>query len=107
VHKVSSDMNQSDSRDRESDSSWNVALKILRYLEQRPDAADTVEGIVEWWVPKQSIYEEAKVVQRALDDMVNREWLLTNESSDARKHYRLNTDRIEEIRSIIRKAEDE
>jgi len=100
-------MNQSDSRDRVSDSSWHVALKILRYLEERPNAADTVEGIVEWWVPKQSIYEEAKVVQRALDDMVNRKWLLTNESSDARKHYRLNTDRIDEIRSIIRRAEDE
>ena len=39
--------------------------------------------------------------------MVYRKWLLTNESSDARKHYRLNTDRIDEIRSIIRKAEDE
>jgi len=107
VHHSYPDMNQSDSTDRESVSSWHVALKILRYLEERPNAADTVEGIVEWWVPKQSIYEEAKVVQRALDDMVNRKWLLTNESSDARKHYRLNTDRIEEIRSLIRKAEDE
>jgi hypothetical protein len=89
-----------------SDSISEVSLKLLRYLEQNQNAADTVEGIVEWWVPKQALYEEEKVVQRALDDLVKRNLLLTNESSDARKHYRLNTDSIEEIRRIINEADD-
>jgi hypothetical protein len=78
-----------------------VSLKILRYLEQHPNAADTFEGIVEWWVPKQSIYEEEIVVQQALDEMVKQKLLLTTEFSDARKHYRLNTDYLDEIRRII------
>jgi hypothetical protein len=25
---------------------------ILRYLDSHPDAADTVEGIAKWWLPK-------------------------------------------------------
>jgi hypothetical protein len=83
-----------------------VSVRILRYLEQNPNAADTLEGIVEWWVPKQALYEEEKVVKKALDEMVERNLVLTNESSDARQHYRLNTDCLEEIRQIINEADD-
>ena len=28
-----------------------VAEAIRRYLDERPHAADTVEGIAQWWVP--------------------------------------------------------
>jgi len=91
---------------RDRDSTWEVALRILRYLDQNPNASDTVEGILEWWLPKQSMYEEEKVVERALDSMVERNLILTNRSSDARKHYRLNTDCIQEIRRMIREADD-
>src|SRR6267142_2113046 len=90
---------------RESDSSSEVSLKILRYLEQNPNAADTVEGILEWWIPQQSICEEEKVVEQALDKLVHRDLLLTTRSPDARKHYCLNTERLEEIRRIIGEAE--
>lgn len=82
-----------------------MSLKILRYLEQHPNAADTLEGIVEWWVPKQAIYEEERVVQKALDEMVKQKLLLTTESSGARKHYRLNSDCLDEIRRIIDDAD--
>lgn len=94
------------SRRRERDPTWEVALKILRYLHENSNAADTVEGILEWWLPKQSIYEERKVVERALDEMVKRNLLLTIQSSDARRHYRLNTDCVQEIRRMIREVED-
>ena len=91
---------------RESDSSSEVSLKILRYIEQNPNAADTVEGILEWWIPQQSIYEEEKIVEQALDELVHRDLLLTKQSPDARKHYCLNAKRIEEIRRILGNAED-
>jgi len=100
-------MKQRDQGDRrEEDHTWEVALKILRYLDHNPKAADTVEGILEWWLPKQSMYEEKRVVEQALDRMVSRSFLLAMQSSDARKHYRLNTDCIDEIRRLIRNAED-
>ena len=87
------------------DTTREVALKILRYLDQNPNAADTVEGILEWWLPKQSIYEEEKVVKRTLDEMVKRNLILATRSSDARRHYRLNTERIQEIRRMIKESD--
>jgi hypothetical protein len=99
-------MKQRDQGDRrEQDHTWEVALKILRYLDHNPKAADTVEGILEWWLPKQSINEEKRVVEQALERMVSRSFLLAMQSSDARKHYRLNTDCLDEIRSLIRSTE--
>ena len=99
------EMKLSDAGGTDRDSIWKVAMKILRYLDQNPMAADTFEGILEWWLPKQSIYEEEKLVEQALDEMVARNLILTIRSSDARKHYRLNTDCIQEIRRILRDSE--
>lgn len=87
------------------DTTSEVALKILRYLDQNPNAADTVDGILEWWLPKQSIYEEEEVVKRALNEMVKRNLILTTQSSDARSHYRLNTEFIQEIRRMIKQSD--
>jgi hypothetical protein len=95
-------MKPRDSSDqREPEPTSEVSLKILRYLEQNPNAADTLDGILEWWLPRQSIYEQEKTVQLALDSLVERKLLLTKQSTDMRKHYRLNTDCIQEIRRII------
>ena len=105
--EVTGDMKPRDSRRRrESDSTLEVSLKILRYLEQNASAADTLDGILEWWLPKQSIYEQEEIVQRALDLLVKRGLLLSKESPDARKHYRLNPDCVEEIRRIVGRAEN-
>jgi hypothetical protein len=94
-------------RQRESarNREWRVALKILRYLTQNPNAADTVEGILEWWLPRQSMVEEQKVVERALEHLVERDLILTVQPADARKHYRLNAERIEETRKLIRERD--
>lgn len=91
---------------RKRESTQEAALKILRYLEQNPNAADTIEGILEWWLPRQSIYDEEKVVEQALDRLVKQNLIVTTLSSDAHKHYRLNTDCIEQIRRLIREADD-
>jgi len=87
------------------DTASEVALKILRYLDENPNAADTVEGILEWWLPKQSIYEEEQVVKRALDEMVRRNLILATRSSDARRHYHLNIEFIQEIRRMIKDSD--
>lgn len=44
-----------------------VAQEILGYLDAHPAAADSVEGIVEWWLARKR-YEDAKRhVPRALE----------------------------------------
>lgn len=44
--------------------------EIMSYLREHLYAADTVEGIIEWWLPRQR-YEQGKVqIQKVLDDLV-------------------------------------
>jgi hypothetical protein len=91
---------------QEWDSTWEVALKILRYLAENPNAADTADGVLEWWVLKQSIFEEEEVVERALDRLVEHNLIHSVQLADARKHYHLNADRIEESKRLIKEAKD-
>ena len=44
--------------------------EIQRYLDQHPDAADSVEGIRRWWIARIRLEETAKYVQEALDRLV-------------------------------------
>src|SRR5439155_24951738 len=47
-----------------------VADEIARYLDCRPDASDTEDGIVQWWIPRIRIEEEMTVVRDALAFLV-------------------------------------
>jgi hypothetical protein len=43
--------------------------EIVAYLRAHPSAADSLEGIIDWWLPQQR-YETAKaVIQQALNDL--------------------------------------
>ena len=48
-----------------------VAARISRYLESRPDAFDSLEGIQRWWLLKQYFEESKEVVQAAMDYLVS------------------------------------
>ena len=48
---------------------------ILRYLRAHPQAADTVAGIAEWWLPRHLPAEAVERVQAALDELVARGWV--------------------------------
>lgn len=43
---------------------------ILDYLQRNPEAADTLEGIVSWWLPAEPVRVEASRVERALEQLV-------------------------------------
>lgn len=45
---------------------------IERYLEEHPDAADTAEGISQWWLSEPGPTLSVSDVQRALDALVAR-----------------------------------
>ena len=92
---------------RERDAAWKVAVKILRYLAEHPNAADTSDGILEWWLFKQSIFDEERVVEQALDSLVEQKLIFKVEAADTRKHYYLNAELIEESRAMIREAQND
>jgi len=47
-----------------------IVAALISYLRGHPSAADSLDGIVEWWLPRQR-YETAKAaIQQALDDLI-------------------------------------
>ena len=44
-----------------------LAAAILRYVASCPDACDTVDGICDWWIPRQRYVDSKDDVQAALE----------------------------------------
>ena len=49
-----------------------VESAVLAYLHQHPEAADTLDGIVLWWLPRQRYETSRARIGRVLDDLVAR-----------------------------------
>jgi len=49
-----------------------VESAVLAYLAQHPDAADTLDGIVSWWLPQQRYETERRRIEKALGHLVER-----------------------------------
>lgn len=48
----------------------DVARQIADYLEQHPRSADTLEGVVNWWLRLQRYTEASRVVEQALQLLI-------------------------------------
>ncbi len=76
----------------------DIARCILAYLDDHPDAADTVHGIVAWWLLEQNLKQRSGLVREVLAILVDRGLLLEN--SDSRV-FRMNRTKQEAIRSLL------
>jgi hypothetical protein len=65
-----------------------IANHIERYLRQRPRAADTPSGILEWWLGAESAEHSLHDVQSALDYLVARGRLRASTLPDGTIIYR-------------------
>jgi len=79
-----------------------VAYKILAYLAEHPDAQDTLEGIVEWWLLEQKIKHRTAQVKEALAELVAKGWVLERKGRDSGVHYRLNRRKYGAIRALLK-----
>jgi hypothetical protein len=75
---------------------------ILSYLVEHPEAGDTLEGIVEWWLLHQKIRFETRTVSQAVAELVAQELIVEQKGPDARTVYRANRNG-ENIQAIVRK----
>lgn len=66
-----------------------LAAEVLRYLRRHPGAADTVEGIAEWWVAKQLLEDTLERVQAAVERLVAEGVLEPTGGAAGRPRYRL------------------
>lgn len=53
-----------------------IAKDLIAYLHDHPDAQDTLEGIVGWWLLEQKIKHGRELVGEVLSELVKDGWLL-------------------------------
>ena len=64
-----------------------LVQSIRTYLSQRPDAADTLEGITRWWVRSASLDLSPQLVEAALEILIQ-EGVVTTTHVGGRLLYR-------------------
>ena len=78
-----------------------ISNEILAYLAEYPQAQDTLEGIIEWWLLEQRIKYETALVKKALTELTADGMLLEAKGPDSRIHYRINRSRYQKIRMLL------
>lgn len=66
----------------EDDPILKIANEIKRYLEMHPDAADSVNGITNWWLLRQRLTEHSLNVSKALALLVHQGYVCQEKQSD-------------------------
>ncbi|HZS44117.1 MAG TPA: hypothetical protein VFC63_03375 [Blastocatellia bacterium] len=87
--------------DGEHSDNDDVYYHILTYLTANPDAGDTLEGIVEWWLLDEKIRFELQKVSTVLGRLVSQGLILEHEATDSRRFYKINRAREMEISLIL------
>lgn len=68
----------------------DIARKIFAYLENHPDAGDTFEGIVQWWLLECKILQHSAEVKDALRYLEEQGLVLEDKKASGRQIYRIN-----------------
>jgi hypothetical protein len=84
-----------------------IADEILGYLAVHPDAQDTLEGIVEWWLLEQKITVQTNRVREALEGLVAEGLIVERLDVEARSLYSLNRRRRAAILKKIKRRKGE
>ena len=84
-----------------------VILQILHHLTEHPDAKDTIQGILRWWLPKNPVERRKEEVQEAVDILVARGWVTKRQIAPSRSIYGMNKEKLEEIKAFLREHESE
>ncbi len=74
---------------------------ILGYLLRHPDAKDTIEGIIKWWLADAVAECDQAEVQEALDGLTARGWLTKRDTTRSQTVYGMNKDQLQEVREFL------
>jgi hypothetical protein len=65
------------------------APEILDYLAKQPDAQDTIDGILHWWVLDACIRESSTKIAETVAQLVEQGFLEQKPSADGQVFYRV------------------
>jgi hypothetical protein len=66
----------------------SIAREILAYLHNHPDAQDSIDGIMQWWLMERNITFQAKQIREALAGLV-KDGSVIEVASPSGIHYKL------------------
>jgi hypothetical protein len=69
-----------------------LAELVLGYLSEHPNGMDTLEGIAEWWIPRQQVRIDVERLARVLQDLIQ-QGVLERIGPESSSLYRLRVDR--------------
>jgi hypothetical protein len=81
-------------------------LEILAYLVDNPEAQDTLEGIVEWWLLDRGILNRTAEVRAALAELMSKRLIVERKDRDARSHYRVNQQKSRDIEFLLQQKSE-
>lgn len=67
----------------------NDVESLLKYFEKHPEAEDSLEGVMRWWLTEVSIQQEVENVERALAELIRADLLEEVRHSEQPIRYRL------------------
>lgn len=82
----------------------HICQEILSYLAEHPDAKDTIEGIVEWWLLEQKIKHQINVVKDALAELVDKGLIMERKNENAHTHYEINQQKYQKVKTLAKKT---
>ena len=88
--------------DRSARDKSQIAHEILAYLTDHPDAQDTFEGIMQWWLLDQKIKYQIEMVKETLTELKEKGFLIEHKSADSQIHYQLNQQKHDEIQAFLK-----
>jgi hypothetical protein len=80
---------------------WQAIQEILRYLLDHPDAVDTMEGIMKWWLPEDVASSGKDTIKGALDTLVSSGWVIETSRRTLPCLYGLTKGRQSEIAGFL------
>jgi len=79
-----------------------IGYQILAYLVEHPEAQDSLEGIVEWWLLERQIQYQTSKVKEALSELIAKGWVIAQKGLKSQTHYRINQSKYEELQKLFK-----
>jgi len=87
--------------ERQSSREVQIVRGILQYLQDHPKAKDTVEGISQWWLPREAGYTPAEV-DRAVSQLLSEGLIVTTQHKGSPQCYAANPSRLGSIAKLLK-----
>lgn len=84
-----------------------IARDILSYLAEHPQAQDSLEGIMQWWLLEREIRRWTVSVRIGLAELVSEGLILERKVTGGKLLYRINRRKLKQIRAFLGPAAEQ